>query len=250
MTRARAYWSRSRRGSLGAQWSGRTTVERRRRQCEPVRPRVAPARTRSRLDDRLARSTRGPRGGRGASADDILSLAEAFTDPEIAYFAPQAAGHSWYPHSFLAPLAHNEPWLSSALQVITGMVRDLERDGIPSSRIVLFGFSQGGCLALEFAARNAGRYGAVIGLSAGLIGPDGTPRTYAGSLQGTPVFLGCSDVDPHIPLARVHESSRALSDLGGTVEERIYPGMGHTINEDEIKRVRSLLTQHVSARQA
>src|SRR2546427_4686782 len=101
--------------------------------------------------------------GRGASADGILSLAEAFADPEIAYFAPQAAGHSWYPHSFLAPLAHNEPWLSSALQVIAGMVRDLERDGIPLSRIVLLGFSQGGCLALEFAARNAGRYGAVIG---------------------------------------------------------------------------------------
>ena len=188
--------------------------------------------------------------GRGASADGILSLAEAFADPEIAYFAPQAAGHSWYPHSFLAPLAHNEPWLSSALQVIAGMVRDLERDGIPSSRIVLLGFSQGGCLALEFAARNAGRYGAVVGLSAGLIGPDETSRTYAGSLQGTPVFLGCSDVDPHIPLARVHESSRALSDLGGTVEERVYPGMGHTINEDEIKCVRSLLTQHISVRPA
>jgi len=136
------------------------------------------------------------------------------------------------------------------LQVIAGMVRDLGSDGIPPSRIVLLGFSQGGCLALEFAARNAGRYGAVIGLSAGLIGPDGTSRAYAGSLQGTPVFLGCSGVDPHIPLAHMHESSRALSDLGGAIEERIYPGMGHTINEDEIKRVRSLLTQHVSARPA
>jgi phospholipase/carboxylesterase len=164
--------------------------------------------------------------GRGASADDILSLAEAFADPEIAYFAPQAAGRGWYPHSFLAPLAHNEPWLSSALQVIAGMVRDLERDGIPSSRIVLLGFSQGGCLALEFAARNARRYGAVIGLSAGLIGPDETSSTYAGSLQGTPVFLGCSDVDPHIPLARVHESSRALSDLGGHRRGTGLPGHG------------------------
>src|SRR5215469_2732021 len=105
----------------------------------------------------------------------------------------------------------------------------------------------GGCLALEFAARNARRYGAVIGLSAGLIGPDGTSRTYSGSLQETPVFLGCSDVDPHIPLARVHESSRSLSNLGGAVEERVYPGMGHTINEDEIKRVHSLLTHQVSA---
>jgi len=134
--------------------------------------------------------------GRGASADGILSLAEAFADPEIAYFAPQAAGHSWYPHSFLAPLAHNEPWLSSALQVIAGMVRDLERDGIPSSRIVLLGFSQGGCLALEFAARNAGRYGAVIGLSAGLIGPDETSRTYAGSCQNSSPSCRCNIAPP------------------------------------------------------
>src|SRR5262249_29235175 len=151
--------------------------------------------------------------GRGASAEDILSLAQAFAQPEIADFAPQAAGHSWYPHSFLAPVADNEPWLSSALQVIADILRDLGRDGIPASRVVLLGFSQGGCLALEFAARNARRYGAVIGLSAGLIGPDGTSRTYSGSLQGTPVFLGCSDVDPHIPLARVHESGRSLRNL-------------------------------------
>ena len=188
--------------------------------------------------------------GRGASAEDILSLAQAFAQPEIAYFAPQAAGHSWYPHSFLAPLADNEPWLSSALQVIGDILRDLASDGTPPSRVVLLGFSQGGCLALEFAARNARRYGAVIGLSAGLIGPDGTSRTYSGSLQETPVFLGCSDVDPHIPLARVHESSQSLSNLGAAVEERIYPGMGHTINEDEIKYVHSLLTQQVSARLA
>jgi phospholipase/carboxylesterase len=164
--------------------------------------------------------------GRGASADGILSLAEAFADPEIAYFAPQAAGHSWYPHSFLAPLAHNEPWLSSALQVIAGMVRDLERDGIPSSRIVLLGFSQGGCLALEFAARNAGRYGAVIGLSAGLIGPDRTSRAYAGSLQGTPVFLGCSDVDPHIPLARDTRVEPGFERSGGHRRGTGLPGHG------------------------
>jgi phospholipase/carboxylesterase len=181
--------------------------------------------------------------GRGASAEGLLSLAEAFAQPDIAYFAPQAAGHSWYPHSFLAPLVDNEPWLSSALQVIADILRDLASDGTPPSRVALLGFSQGGCLALEFAARNARRYGAVIGLSAGLIGPDGTSRTYSGSLQGTPVFLGCSDVDPHIP--RVHESTRSLRNLGGVVEERIYPGMGHTINEDEIKHVHSLLTQQV-----
>jgi predicted esterase len=144
-------------------------------------------------------------------------------------------------------VANNEPWLSSALQVIADILRDLARDGIPPPSVVLLGFSQGGCLALEFAARNARSYGAVIGLSAGLIGPDGTSRTYSGSLQGTPVFLGCSDMDPHIPLARMHESSQSLSNLGGAVDERIYPGMGHTINEDEIKYVHSLLTQQVSA---
>jgi len=187
--------------------------------------------------------------GRGATAADIMTIAAELMHPGFAYLAPQASGNAWYPNPFTAPLESNEPYLSSALGVLETLLARVEAN-VPAQRVILLGFSQGGCLALEFAARNAGRYGAVIGLSAGLIGPDETSRTYAGSLQGTPVFLGCSDVDPHIPLARVHESSRALSDLGGTVEERVYPGMGHTINEDEIKRVRSLLTQHISVRPA
>ena len=179
--------------------------------------------------------------GRGSSAEGILSLADLLAGPEIAGLAPQAAGNSWYPHSFLAPLADNEPWLSSALQVIADILADLERTGLPPDQVALVGFSQGGCLALEFAARHARRYGAVIGLSAGLIGPPGTPRHYDGSLAGTPVFIGCSDRDPHIPLARVRETAVDLTALGAAVDERIYPGMGHTINDEEISVARTLI---------
>ncbi len=179
--------------------------------------------------------------GRGASAQGILSLAEVLAQPDLAYFAPQAAGHSWYPHSFLVPLADNEPWLSSALQMIVDLLGDLDQAGFPSDRTVLLGFSQGGCLALEFAARNARRYGAVIGLSAGLIGPDDAPRQYGGSLAGTPILLGCSNIDPHIPIRRVHESAHQLRKMGGEVTEQIYEGMGHTINDDEIRQIRMLI---------
>jgi predicted esterase len=181
--------------------------------------------------------------GRGASAEGMLSLADALAQPDIAYLAPQAAHGTWYPHSFLAPLADNEPWLSSALQVISDVLRSLAAEGFPPERVGLLGFSQGGCLALEFAARHARRYGAVVGLSAGLIGPEGTPRDYVGSLAGTPAFLGCSDIDPHIPLARVRESTRILRQLGAEVQEQIYPCMDHTINDDEIRQVRGLLAR-------
>jgi phospholipase/carboxylesterase len=181
--------------------------------------------------------------GRGADATDMLGLAEILAHPELAYFAPEAAGRSWYPYSFLAPIARNEPCLTSALEVVDGLLARLRTEGLPWERVVLLGFSQGGCLALEYAARHARLYGAVIGLSAGLIGPEGTPRDYPGQLAGTPVFLGCSDADPHIPLERVHETNRVLAALGGAVTERIYPGSGHGINEDEIKHVRGLLAR-------
>jgi predicted esterase len=179
--------------------------------------------------------------GRGASAEDILSLSDEFTYDDVAYLAPQAAGYSWYPYSFLVPLERNEPGLSSALQAVADTCNRVEDAGIPAERTVLLGFSQGACLAVEFAARNARRYGGVVGLSGGLIGPDGTTRDYEGSLAGTPVILGCSDTDPHIPLARVHESAEVLTRLGGAVTERIYPGMPHAVNQDEIKLVDSLL---------
>ena len=181
--------------------------------------------------------------GRGASAEGMLELAEVFAQPDLAFLAPQAPGHTWYPLSFLAPLAANEPALSRALATVGDTVGEVIADGLAPERIVLLGFSQGGCLALEYAARNARRYGGLVGLSAGLIGPPGIPRQYAGSLAGTPAFLGCSDVDAHIPLARVHESTQALRALGGEVSERIYPGMGHTINDDEVDAVRALLAQ-------
>jgi predicted esterase len=135
----------------------------------------------------------------------------------------------------------NEPWLSSALRVIGALLERLAEAGFGPERVALLGFSQGACLGLEYAARHARRYAGVIGLSGGLIGPEGTPRDYPGSLAGTPAFLGCSDVDPHIPLARVRETTAVLRRLGAAVTERIYPGMGHLINEDEIPFVRGLL---------
>ena len=179
--------------------------------------------------------------GRGASAEDILGLASELTAPEVAYVAPQAAGNTWYPYSFLAPMEQNEPWLSSALATLGRLVADIEGSGVPRERIALMGFSQGACLSLEFAARHAGRWAAVIGLSGGLIGPPGTPRDYAGSFTGTPVLLGCSDVDAHVPLERVRETSAVLRGMGAEVDERIYPGMPHTVNEDELAAADALL---------
>ncbi|MGG5890139.1 alpha/beta hydrolase [Falsiroseomonas sp. HC035] len=181
--------------------------------------------------------------GRGADAAGMLSLAEVFAQPDLAYLAPQAAGGTWYPYSFLAPTERNQPFLSSALGMLDGLFEDLSVAGIAPGRVVLLGFSQGACLALEYAARRARRYGGLVGLSGGLIGPDGTARDHAGDLGGTPVLLGCSDVDPHIPLLRVHETARVLRRLGGTVTERIYPGMGHGINDDEVTHIRDLLAQ-------
>jgi len=179
--------------------------------------------------------------GRGASASDILGLAHEFALPDVAYLAPEAAGHTWYPYSFLTNMDRNEPGLSSALQVIESLLLHFEEQGIPAERVALMGFSQGACLTLEFAARHARRYAAIAGFSGGVIGPPGTPRDYPGSFDGTPVFIGCSDVDPHIPVERVRESAELFRKMGAAVDERIYPGMGHTINEAEIDAVRLLL---------
>lgn len=180
--------------------------------------------------------------GRGATAASILDLAGLFQQPGFAYLAPQAHQNTWYPYSFLEPLERNEPWLSSALAKLRSVVEQVEQAGVPTERTILLGFSQGACLASEFAARNARRYGGVVALSGGLIGSDETPRDYPGSLDGTPVFLGCSDVDPHIPKVRVDESAEILERLGADVEKRIYPGMGHTVNDDEIDFVRGLVS--------
>lgn len=181
--------------------------------------------------------------GRGATAQGILGLSDVLAFPDVAYVAPQAAGHTWYPYSFMAPIAYNEPGLTSGLQAIGDLLTELHEAGIPAEKTFLLGFSQGACLSLEYAARHAQRFAGIIGLSGGLIGPEGAPRDYAGSLAGTPVFLGCSDVDAHIPLVRVQETTKVLTALGADVDERIYPGMGHTINEDEIKAVRGMVAR-------
>jgi predicted esterase len=179
--------------------------------------------------------------GRGATAQSILTLAGELDRSDFAYLAPQAAGNTWYPNSFLTPIAGNEPGISSGIVAIGDVLEQLAKAGIPAERTMLLGFSQGACLALEFAARNARRYGGLVGLSGGLIGPDGTPRDYPGSLDGTPVFLGCSDVDFHIPKEHVHHTADVLRALGGDVTARLYPNMGHTVNQDEIDFVRGMM---------
>lgn len=180
--------------------------------------------------------------GRGASADDILALASEMRLDDVALVAPQAPGRTWYPYSFLAPIPENEPHLSAALDTIGHVVADLASEGVPPDRVAFLGFSQGACLILEFVARHPARYAAVVGFSGGLIGPPGTPRDYTGTLSGTPLFLGCSDVDPHIPIDRVHETAAVLQRLGAVVDLRIYPGMGHTVNREELDAAAALLT--------
>ena len=184
--------------------------------------------------------------GRGARAEDILTLTDQLSQPGFAFIAPQAAGNTWYPNRFLAPLSSNEPWLSSALAFLSSLLTQIAADGIPSERTMLLGFSQGACLTLEYAARNARRYGGLVGLSGALIGPDDVQRNYAGSLDGTPVFLGCSDVDPHVPKERVQQAADDLRRLGGDLTKRLYPNMEHTINQDEIDFVRSMMEKLVS----
>ena len=179
--------------------------------------------------------------GRGARAEDILSLANQLNQKGFAYLAPQAAENTWYPNRFLVPLEDNEPWLSSALSFVGDVFHRIIDAGIPSERIILLGFSQGACLTLEFAARNARRYGGIIGLSGALIGPDDAPRDYAGSLDGTPVFLGCSDVDFHVPKERVNHTAEVLRKLGGGVTKRLYPNLDHSVNQDEIDFVRGMM---------
>ena len=180
--------------------------------------------------------------GRGANADSILDLAAVFSQPRFAYRALQAAGATWYPQRFIAPIEANEPYLTSALNTVDGIVTRLGEHGFPPEKIMLLGFSQGACLSLEYAARHAKRFGGVVALSGGLIGEPGTSWDFGGDLAGTPVFIGCSDVDFHIPLARVKESTAALTALGAVVDERIYAGMGHTVNQDEVDVVKAMMT--------
>jgi predicted esterase len=179
--------------------------------------------------------------GRGVSARDILGLYTELQPRGFVYLAPQAAESTWYPRSFLAPLTSNEPELSSALAVISNTLARLKEAGIPEERVILLGFSQGACLALEFAARNTRRYGGIAGLSGGVIGPKDMIRDYTGSLDGTPVILGCSDRDPHIPKERVDFTEEIFQGLGAVVTKRIYPNMGHTVNDEEVELVNEMM---------
>jgi predicted esterase len=179
--------------------------------------------------------------GRGADATDILGLAKELDIDSIAYAAPEAAGHTWYPYSFLAPISDNEPGISSGLRVIDVLVERFAQAGVGADKLLLMGFSQGACLTLEYAARHARRYGAIAGLSGGLIGPPSTPRDYPGSFESTPVFLGCSDMDPHIPRERVEETADVLGRMGARVDMRLYPRFGHAVNQDELEAVREML---------
>lgn len=179
--------------------------------------------------------------GRGATAESILTLADEFGVGNVAYIAPQANMNTWYPYSFLSPIELNEPGITSGLELIDSIVNDLLSKGFSADRIFLLGFSQGACLSLEYAARNPAKFGGVFGLSGGLIGPPNTPRNYEGNFDNTEIFLGCSDIDPHIPVNRVDETEKVFLEMNANVTKRIYKGMGHTINQDEINYINNFL---------
>jgi phospholipase/carboxylesterase len=178
--------------------------------------------------------------GRGASASDILPLREELSVDGFYIVAPQATNNTWYPYSFLAPTAQNEPWLSSAVGLIHSITEDIINAGLPSDKIYVAGFSQGACLALEFATRHAQRWGGVIAFTGGLIGERIANENYKGDFNGTQVFIGNSDKDPHVPAARSEESKSVMEKMGALVTLKIYPNMAHTISKDEIEMVNGL----------
>jgi phospholipase/carboxylesterase len=179
--------------------------------------------------------------GRGGSAEDILSLADHLDVKDFALVAPQATGHSWYPYSFLTVPSQNEPWLTSALDILSEIVQDIVSKGLPKQNIYFLGFSQGACLTLEFVTRNAFKYGGVAAFTGGLIGDKIYEQNYSGDFSGTPVFIGTSDPDPHVPVERVNESATILEKMNAILTKKIYINMGHTINQDEISTVNKLI---------
>jgi predicted esterase len=185
--------------------------------------------------------------GRNAEPRNILDLCRALDRPRFTYLAPAAANRTWYPFSFMAEIERNEPGISSGLEVLDGLLAELQSQGVPPDHVMLLGFSQGACLAGEFAARHARRYGGIIMYSGGLIGPPGTTWDYAGDLAGTPALLGCSDTDAHVPRTRVDESAAVLERMGASVTERIYPGMGHLVNPDEIRLTQAMMDAVLAA---
>ena len=183
--------------------------------------------------------------GRGGSAEDILGLANYLPVTDFALFAPQATNNTWYPYSFLTPPKENEPWLSSALTVLKDTVAAIQATGIKTENIYFLGFSQGACLTLEFVTRNAARYGGVVAFTGGLIGDKIYDQNYAGDFAGTPVFIGTSDPDPHVPVERVNASADILTGMNAEVTKKIYKGMGHTISQEEINQVNELIFKEV-----
>lgn len=179
--------------------------------------------------------------GRGADAADILSIASYLDVQDFTLLAPEATNNTWYPYSFLAPPAQNEPWLSSALQLIQEVVDDVIAQGIPASNIYFLGFSQGACLTLEFVTRHAQRYGGVAAFTGGLIGNTVDTRNYRGNFDNTPIFIGTSNPDPHVPVQRVRETETVLQNMGASITVKVYEGMGHTINEDELLQAKKIL---------
>jgi len=179
--------------------------------------------------------------GRGANAEDILSLAAYLKVSEFTLLAPQATNNTWYPNSFLAPPYTNEPWLSSAISILDEITEDINGNGIANSNIYYLGFSQGACLTLEYVTRNAQKYGGIVAFTGGLIGDKIYEQHYTGDFESTPVFIGTSDPDPHVPVQRVQDSVKQMRSMNAQVTEKIYKNMGHTINEDEIEMVNNLI---------
>jgi phospholipase/carboxylesterase len=181
--------------------------------------------------------------GRGGSAEDIMSLAHELDVKDFALIAPQATNHTWYPYSFLAPPSQNEPWLSSAIELLDEVVADINKAGITNENIYLLGFSQGACLALEYSTRRAQKWGGVIAFTGGLIGDKINRENYAGNFTDTPVYIGSSDVDPHVPVARVYASENIMKEMGANVEVQVFPGFGHTINREELVKANAILAK-------
>ena len=179
--------------------------------------------------------------GRGGSAEDILSLASYLNVKDFSLLAPQATGNTWYPYSFLAPPVQNEPWLSSALGLLKELVNDLHKKEIPAANIYFLGFSQGACLTLEYITRNADKYGGAVAFTGGLIGDKIYPKNYKGDFDGTPIFIGSSNPDPHVPVERVSATAKILKEMKAAVTEKIYNNMGHTISQDEIDQANKIV---------
>lgn len=179
--------------------------------------------------------------GRGAMAKGMFPLADQLAQPDFHYIAPQAQYHTWYPHSFLEPREKNQPGISSGIQLLHDLLESIVEADIPKEKIILLGFSQGACLATEFSARHPQKLGGVVALSGGLIGPAINQKDYSGSMEQTPVFIGCSDNDPHVPQRRIDETEAVFEKLNADVNKQIYKGMGHTIIDEEIKQVRGMM---------